>query len=826
MKRNNINKFIALVLIGTITSSILVGCDQTNVDYTIAMNENEEAYQFPKTDTYKNNFELEGEWVEASIADDSGVGDPFVLRHDGKYYMYPSSGAGEGVEKVVKVWESEDLVNWTYKGNAAEGLENTYAPEVIYYNGTFYMTGSPGGNGHYILSSNSPTGPFTPITDNFGKKIDGAFYVDDDGKLYFMYAQSNAVYVADMDTETMLPDTGKMFTATLGKWTEAPGLFRRNGVLFLTYSGNEVHSAAYRVGYSYAMENNPKADFIMPQDNLVLLNVEEGPFKGLGHNSNFIGPNLDSWYTAYHNLVSSLHPFDRAMMIDQFVTNGAMLLANGPTFSEVAVPDRPDFETRNAKAGFISEDKTEDIYTIEYNLIPKDKGVSECIFAYEDDKNFATVRWDMQTESLSLILVKDGKATELQSEIVQGLIADKLHTIRVEKGSDEVLVYIDTMKKISVSANGIEAGNIGVDGDAKYSYLAFENEAFGTSDFETAKNLPSAFPAVHYLKGENRGFSIKNATDVEGGVRQNEPENTNVNEFNQIASLVLDTPNDWVKYAVNVSEESYYGISGTVTAASAGAKIQVIVDESEIYTFTVPEAGIADADFVNMRLGTIPLKTGNHTIKVRLCDGILEVQKFQFETVNPTPITYENALNEINEKGWIYKGEWEILDGATVVQTEDKRSYANVGNEEMMDFTMEVDVGLLEEDGLYDGGILFHTRNLWFMEYDENGRNRPAYTHDVEESFQGYFLSITSGQIALERCNYGTETVCVAEGDFPVGEYKTLKIEMKNHHILVYFDNIDEPVIDYYDYNAFLSGQIALCSFGAKIGFKNIKITN
>ena len=112
------------------------------------------------------------------------------------------------------------------------------------------------------------------------------------------------------------------------------------------------------------------------------------------------------------------------------------------------------------------------------------------------------------------------------------------------------------------------------------------------------------------------------------------------------------------------------------------------------------------------------------------------------------------------------------------------------------------------------------------MEYDEHGRNRPSYTHDVEESFQGYFLSITRDQIALERCNYSTETVSVGEGDFPVGEYKSVKIEMKNHHILVYFDDMTEPVIDYYDYNAFLSGQIALCSFGAKIGFKNIKITN
>ena len=43
------------------------------------------------------------------------VGDPFVYRFNGRYYLYPSAGA-EGIE----VWESEDLTDWQYIGIVAD----------------------------------------------------------------------------------------------------------------------------------------------------------------------------------------------------------------------------------------------------------------------------------------------------------------------------------------------------------------------------------------------------------------------------------------------------------------------------------------------------------------------------------------------------------------------------------------------------------------------------------------------------------------------------------------------------------------------------------
>lgn len=809
----NHKKIIATVCCVAMTATSLAGCG-TKADYTAALNKGEETYVFADTETYKNHIEIEGQWGQTPYtgSGDYGIGDPFVMRFDGKYYMYPSSAIGDGIEAAVKVYESEDLVNWTYKGVAASGAEvaGAYAPEVVYYNGTFYMTEAPEGKGHHILASDSPTGPFKPITDNFGRNIDGAFYVGDDGELYFLYAGSNMIQIAPMNEETMLPEIETALPATLNGWTEGPGLFRRGDILYLTYAGNAVTSEGYRVGYSYSMGENPMGEYVLPENNIVLLNAGEGTFGGLGHSSNVIGPNLDSWYTAYHNLIATAGP-QRRMMVDQLVTNGAMLLANGPTYSEVAVPERPDFETRDVSDGFVSDESTEEIYTIEYNVTPTGTSKMDFMFAYENAKNYAIVRWNMPEETVALITVEDGKETEIQSAEVAGMAHAKLHTIRVEKGADKLEVYVDSMQKIEASAEKIGAGKIGVSGDASYSYTAFTNDAYGTSDFESVKNLPSAFPAVHYLKGENRGWSIKNAEVVEGGIRQNEAENTVKNENDAISALVLDTENDWVKYAVNATEESYYGLSGTVTAESAGAKIQVIVDETDIYTFTVPEVGSADAEYVRLMLGKFPLTAGNHTLKIRLCSGKLQVQTFEMQPTNPSEITYENAMDEMNEKGWSYVGNWKIADGAHVTKAGDT-AFAYAGDDKMTDFSIEVDVALQEEASMYDGGILLRAKN------------HSVASAQVAESLQGYYLAVRNDQITLNRYNYGMETLDFVSVDLVKGEYHTIKVEMKNNHICVYMDDMDAPIMDYYDSNAFLSGQIALCSYKAGIAFKNLKI--
>ena len=144
--------------------------------------------------------------VSAQIGDaweDYGFGDPFVMRYNGRYYLYPST---RDDQVGVKCWSSRDLVSWRYEGLCAVDptTKGAYAPEIFRGHDAFYMATSPAGKGHYIYRSESPTGPFERATDNFGLSIDGSVFIDDDGEGYFYSASDRGVLAYRMTTETQV----------------------------------------------------------------------------------------------------------------------------------------------------------------------------------------------------------------------------------------------------------------------------------------------------------------------------------------------------------------------------------------------------------------------------------------------------------------------------------------------------------------------------------------------------------------------------------------------------------------------------------------------
>ena len=74
------------------------------------------------------------------------IRDPFVLREDGKYYMYGTRAANFGKKTGgFDVYVSEDLVTWSEPhpcfDSEAYGLNFSanWAPEVHKYKGAYYM---------------------------------------------------------------------------------------------------------------------------------------------------------------------------------------------------------------------------------------------------------------------------------------------------------------------------------------------------------------------------------------------------------------------------------------------------------------------------------------------------------------------------------------------------------------------------------------------------------------------------------------------------------------------------------------------------------------
>lgn len=130
---------------------------------------------------------------------DGRVRDPFVLEHNGKYYVYGTRLADNGYGCCV----SEDLENWSapkqvfaaYDG--FDGVGDYWAPECHEYNGKFYLfatyrSGETQKRGTAVFVSDNPDGPFEPhsdghVTPKYRDCIDGTLYIDENGVPWMFY---------------------------------------------------------------------------------------------------------------------------------------------------------------------------------------------------------------------------------------------------------------------------------------------------------------------------------------------------------------------------------------------------------------------------------------------------------------------------------------------------------------------------------------------------------------------------------------------------------------------------------------------------------------
>lgn len=267
------------------------------------------------------------------IARDGDFADPFVLRHDGRYYLYCTN-------PDVRCWSSPNLVDWQLEGPtiAPDAFPDLvpFAPEVVYADGSFYMYASPSGHGHFVLRSDSPTGPFRPISGNVGHSIDGNVFIDDDGRWYFYWAGDEGIWGCEMTSPTELGEP-VLTGIHMNGWTEGPFVSKRDGVYHMTLTGNHYLSAGYRIDAAWS--EHPLTGYRADPLNPIVISTS-GPVVGLGHSSSVNGPDLVSSYIVYHNLNPDA---SRDLNIDRQVWSGRSLQVFGPTTSAPA-PALPDEE--------------------------------------------------------------------------------------------------------------------------------------------------------------------------------------------------------------------------------------------------------------------------------------------------------------------------------------------------------------------------------------------------------------------------------------------------------------------------------------------------
>lgn len=143
--------------------------------------------------------------------EDINIRDPFILAENGKYYLYGTRARSFGIETGgFDVYVSEDLIDWSEPcecfDSEAFSLNSrvNWAPEVHKYGGRYYMfatlTQENGLKGTYILSADSPMGPFVPhsrgaVTPKEWESLDGTLYIGKDEKPYVVFCHEHSQIV-------------------------------------------------------------------------------------------------------------------------------------------------------------------------------------------------------------------------------------------------------------------------------------------------------------------------------------------------------------------------------------------------------------------------------------------------------------------------------------------------------------------------------------------------------------------------------------------------------------------------------------------------------
>lgn len=309
-----------------------------------------------------------GETYTNPVGNITGIGDPYVLRWGGAYYLYATS-APNG----FKVWMSKDLVHWELKGLAFDaahpanswGVNSFWAPEVIYYRDAFYMVytarNRQGSLKIGLAKSDDPLGPFitvkAPLVDRELSYIDGHIFLDGETP-YLFYVKDcsenvidgvhvSQIYVQEMSEDLMElkgepvlvaePDQEWEGIDKDWRWNEGPFVLKVDGVYYLMYSANAFNSPDYAIGYATAP--SPFGPWTKAKENPILSKRLEIGVSGPGHNCVTLSPDGSELFIVYHTHTDPNNPSgDRTVNIDRLYVSGGRMWIAGPTRTPQPMP--------------------------------------------------------------------------------------------------------------------------------------------------------------------------------------------------------------------------------------------------------------------------------------------------------------------------------------------------------------------------------------------------------------------------------------------------------------------------------------------------------
>ena len=783
--------------------------------------------------------------------------DPFVLRFNGMYYLYVTSGGNQ-----CHAWKSKDLINW--KKVQAKGLPegvvfktpsniaNPWAPEVRYFNGKFYFISSFSGKKHCILQADSPEGPFNLVTPNgIGTNcIDGSFFIDSDEQIYTTIASTGGILVKKMKDDFSDFKSSKFDTyyknTKLGRWNEGPYITKRFNSYYLTWTGVDCYAPSYRVNYNFydgkSVDNIFNSMAFEQQGGSLLLKTDE-EYKGLGHSANFLGPDLDSYYVGYHNLklnysadgtvVSNRRYFNYARLS----FNGSSLVSDSYDLTNNFVPRRPEFETENASgllsdsSILLSEKASEKDFSCEFNLIGKD---SSPVFSYVDENNYCELK--INDNSILINQIKDGNsATLFTIALNKTYDFSKLHTYRINYGNDRLSFYFDDIEKLSEEGVNLTGGKIGYKNALAENvfYTAFSNVGGGTSDkeeYQINQSLANQFDEDASLLRDGSGLSFIDSDD-------------SVISYKSSNNLVLKNRGDRGTYRTYFDEGGKVKINVALPKSMSGKKIGVRINDGDVQEVQLDNLQLNENMYITT-LGSFDVKEGRNYISIENVGDEISFNKICYlPNYFSEKQTFESSLSAYNASiKWEDHGRENIeITGDGLHAKGNDSNFAYFKNDLLIDdVTAEVEVTLKEQvtdkhaalrkgffnkeltmdmidlEDRYASGIAIGVNDY---EYYYGGPNYDPFIN----SLQGLYLGINNEKIFLRDCNYNfSKNVFEEKRSFDLNKAYKLKIVKKGNLITCYLD--DEKICDYVSQRRQLQGKVGMYSFFNESYYKNLKI--
>lgn len=751
--------------------------------------------------------------------------DPFVFRFNGKYYLYPTTSGG-----AVKCYVSENMYEWepcdngsnatgycyeySDDGASAPSSRIPFAPEVAYFNGYFYMITSPSGNGHYILRAENPDGPYECITDNLGRSIDGSFFITDDEEIIMYGAGSGSILAYELNDDFMTfaeNDSGESYTysineARMGGWNEGPYLLERYGKYYLTFTGTHYLNRDYRIDYCYGdIESDPKLSSAFKRQGNIALETGDS-FYGLGHSCTVLGPDMDSYYLAYHNLTSSTSrylnfsrlAFDGSSMVTNFVRPDDCVGTDLPPFYATSLDEYP--ESGNY---YMSSEASEDAFTVEFNNI----GEGEMIFSYVNDSEYAFIRF--MDNKLTVNKVEKGIESQIaEATLNHEFTTDAYHTYRLQYKEGRMVLYFDNMTKVDTTGVSLKGGKVGYSKNNAFTdigYTAFSNVALGSSDSKAySDEISLARNYDESLSYLNSGSELV--------------EQTSSANFNKVDSHYLKLANegDFATYRMFAHDEGDTTISLRIPSQYVTSSFEIRIDGGEvIYVQLDSQSPEKDNGDTLVDIYTGEIAPGAHNITIVNTGDELQFSELRYDQrTNGESVSYDFTTDSYSDLIQRDNGDTTIAATKNGLESQNDSAFGVLTQELYDDVTVEttMKVNSIESTGF--AGIVIGVQD-YSIEFDDK---------IDPNNYNGYQLAIQSNKAAIKYADFEfTSQVKGGKFRYTEGETYDLKAVKNNNRYQFYIDG--DLIIDYTANIGTLYGQVGLFSHNADVVYQNLIIT-